>query len=173
MPEAAHIISELDSYTEASPSGTGIRILLLGKLPGIYRRRGTIELYEDRRFLTLTGHTFPEAPEDIEPRQAELSGLYQRIFANENPNLRKENAVGGVGNASKLPCLTRQCSIKPWLPKTAPPSAATTQAIRRCGKAQAQSTAASLRLILPSSCCCCTGPTMIAWQLTGCFAAPG
>jgi primase-polymerase (primpol)-like protein len=36
--EARRIISALDSYAETSPSGTGVRILLEGKLPGAFAR---------------------------------------------------------------------------------------------------------------------------------------
>lgn len=56
---------------------------------------------EDRRFLTLTGHHFANTPEDIEPRQAELSSLYQRIFTQERSNHRLEN-TGCVGAGQRL-----------------------------------------------------------------------
>jgi putative DNA primase/helicase len=94
--EAKQMVSALGSYTETSPSGTGIRILLAGTLPGPYRRRGTIEMYEDRRFLTLTGHIFPTMPEDVQHRQAEVSALYQRLFAQEDRKPTPEN-TGGWG----------------------------------------------------------------------------
>jgi putative DNA primase/helicase len=57
LPHAEHFIRTLRSYTEISPSGTGIRILARGVLPADGRKdqeRG-IEFYDNRRFLTLTG----------------------------------------------------------------------------------------------------------------------
>ena len=71
---AADIVSRINSYTERSPSGTGLRILLRGKLPeglspkGGGRKKtrvgpdgkGAIEVYDKLRFLTITGHSLGE-----------------------------------------------------------------------------------------------------------------
>lgn len=94
--DTAHqIISTLNSYTEISPSGTGIRIMLDGKLPGGFRRRGSIEMYEDMRYLTLTGHKVPNTPSDIQSRHRELYGLYHHVFALERQQPTTENTGGG------------------------------------------------------------------------------
>jgi putative DNA primase/helicase len=56
-PWAHDIIARLASYTEVSPSGTGIRILVRGALPPGRRKddaRG-IEMYDADRYVTLTG----------------------------------------------------------------------------------------------------------------------
>ncbi len=100
--EAKRIITALNSYAESSPSGTGIRILLEGKLPGAFRRRGTIELYEDLRYLTLTGHTLADAPNDIKPRHRELYGLYHRIFQLDSREQVQENTGGGSGKGPRF-----------------------------------------------------------------------
>jgi len=42
---AREIIHELDSYTEVSPSGTGVHILLSAMLPDGRNRKGPIEIY--------------------------------------------------------------------------------------------------------------------------------
>jgi primase-polymerase (primpol)-like protein len=55
-PWAQAIVDKLDSYTEVTPSGTGLRVFLYGKLPLKGRKRGNVEMYNDGRFLTLTGH---------------------------------------------------------------------------------------------------------------------
>ncbi len=94
---AGRIVSSINSYTEISPSGTGLRIMLERVLPGQFRRKGSLELYEDMRYLTLTGHTLPTTPKDIQPRHRELSGLYQRIFHLDSRNLERENTGGGSG----------------------------------------------------------------------------
>ena len=52
---AMWVMEQLASYTEVSPSGTGLRIILRGKLPPQGRRKGTFEVYESGRFLTITG----------------------------------------------------------------------------------------------------------------------
>ena len=52
-PQAAEIVQSLNSYTELSPSGTGLHILSYGQLPG----KGihtAIEMYGQDRFTTIT-----------------------------------------------------------------------------------------------------------------------
>jgi primase-polymerase (primpol)-like protein len=58
---AQGVINRLQSYTEITPteitpSGTGIRIIVKGKLPPGGRKKGNFEVYESGRFVTLTGH---------------------------------------------------------------------------------------------------------------------
>lgn len=58
--EAYDVMKSLGSYTEASPSGTGIHIIGRGKFMDDQRagiRRGNIEIYTSGRFLTMTGET--------------------------------------------------------------------------------------------------------------------
>jgi len=57
---AWEIVNEMNSYTERSPSGTGLRILARGKLPGTGHKRGNIEVYDRGRYLTVTGQVVPE-----------------------------------------------------------------------------------------------------------------
>ncbi len=44
------------AYCEKSPSGNGMRLFMRGSLPAGRRKSGTLEIYEDVRFLTVTGH---------------------------------------------------------------------------------------------------------------------
>ena len=82
---ATGIISLLDSYTEISPSGTGIRIFCKGqpRPKGSNRRKGDIEIYDcnSPRYLTVTGWHLDGTPLAIEPRQIELGRLYGQVFA--------------------------------------------------------------------------------------------
>ncbi len=43
------------AYCELSPSGTGVRLFIRGILPGTGRKSGSLEIYDDKRFLTVTG----------------------------------------------------------------------------------------------------------------------
>lgn len=80
-PEAAAIVAALDSYADASPSGTGVHVLVEGHLPsGTGRRHGEIEVYSAGRYITMTGHRLPNSPVDIQPRQEALEQLYIEIF---------------------------------------------------------------------------------------------
>lgn len=49
------------AYCEMSPSNTGLRLFIKG-MPlsdEVKRKHGGLEIYDDRRFLTVTGHVVP------------------------------------------------------------------------------------------------------------------
>lgn len=50
------IAQRFSSYTERSPSDTGIHIIVKAKLPGGGRKKGPIEIYDRTRYFTITGH---------------------------------------------------------------------------------------------------------------------
>jgi putative DNA primase/helicase len=55
-PQARHWVAHFASYTELSPSGTGIRIFIEGALDGLTgRKTGNTECYDRDRFLSVTG----------------------------------------------------------------------------------------------------------------------
>jgi primase-polymerase (primpol)-like protein len=62
-----------ESYSERSPSGQGLHIIVRGKVPS-GRRRDCVEVYSSRRFFTMTGDIYHDAP--IADRQAELDKLF-------------------------------------------------------------------------------------------------
>jgi primase-polymerase (primpol)-like protein len=54
-PWAHDIIDRLDSYTELSPSGTGIRIFVTAHFRSSSNRKGGVEIYAKGRYFTVTG----------------------------------------------------------------------------------------------------------------------
>ena len=58
-PRVANYVARLNSYTEITPSGTGLRVIVRAKLPPIGRKNGPFECYDDKRFVTITGTIFP------------------------------------------------------------------------------------------------------------------
>ncbi len=80
-PQAQDIIKLLDSYTETTPSGEGIRIICMGKLPEGKRRRGNIEAYDNGRYLTITGQRLPSACDYIAVRRQELKTFHTKYLA--------------------------------------------------------------------------------------------
>ena len=58
-PWAREIIAAAGSYTELSPSGTGVRIFVKGKMPSGDCKTGDVEMYCDKRYLTTTGIPVP------------------------------------------------------------------------------------------------------------------
>jgi len=86
-PQAARIIALLDSYTEVSPSGTGLHIIVRGYLPPGPRRKGDVEMYDTARYFTITGHVWRNY-RIIQPRQAELEHLHTHLFGHPDPSPR-------------------------------------------------------------------------------------
>lgn len=71
------ILDQLRSYSEVSPSGRGIKIIIKGKLPPGKRRRGKVEMYDQGRFFTITGDRFDEYPWSIFERSEQLAALHE------------------------------------------------------------------------------------------------
>jgi len=78
-PWAAAIVDRLDSYTEVSPSGTGIHVLVEGELPPGRNRRGDVEMYDRDRFFTVTGAHLPETPDTVARRQDALLAVHHEF----------------------------------------------------------------------------------------------
>ena len=58
-PQAQEIVGNLDSYTEISPSGTGIHIFVIAPGADIMRHRKKdffVEIYKEGRYFTVTGN---------------------------------------------------------------------------------------------------------------------
>lgn len=83
-PWAMDVIKQIDSYTEVSPSGRGIRIFAYGdKLPEHGRKRGAVEIYESGRYLTVTGHHLSETPTSIMQRPEEILAFHKQYFGTD------------------------------------------------------------------------------------------
>jgi primase/DNA polymerase family protein/uncharacterized protein DUF3987 len=70
------VFREFDSYSELSPSGSGLHIIVKGQLPQ-GRRRAFIELYSNERYMTMTGNVFNAKP--IVDRQELLNLLWDQM----------------------------------------------------------------------------------------------
>lgn len=101
-PWAQEIIDRMASYTEISPSGTGVHIWVIGKLPPGRRRKGNFEAYDSDRYLTLTGDHLEGTPLTIEPCQVELETLHGEIFG--KPREPKATSTKSTGRVPDGPC---------------------------------------------------------------------
>jgi putative DNA primase/helicase len=103
-PWAQAIVAKMNSYTELSPSGNGLHIIVKGKLPkGLGNRTGQIEIYSRSRYFTMTGKHFPGTPRTIEHRQSELVGLHTEIFGKpEEHTPQPTSDVGFCGSDTEL-----------------------------------------------------------------------
>src|SRR5215216_2348590 len=77
---AQEIIEELDSYTEISPSGTGVHVLVRAELPEGRNRKGMFEAYDRERYFTVTGRHLSSTLRSIEGRQEQLERVAQCVF---------------------------------------------------------------------------------------------
>lgn len=107
-PWALEIIHEFNSYTEISPSGSGVHIIVKAKLPKDGSKSSNIEMYNSKRFFTVTGNVL-EGYNKIENRQEEVDELYRKVFGSRkstvgdnitvSPTLKDENLIEMAGNA--------------------------------------------------------------------------
>jgi len=98
---AKHILDRLKSYSEVSPSGTGIKVFLKGKLPAnakhdVRYQTGSVEVYDSGRYFTVTGEHVPGTLSKIEDRQVELTAVYSDVFG------QVESTPAPVSAVSKL-----------------------------------------------------------------------
>jgi primase-polymerase (primpol)-like protein len=90
------IVDSVNSYTEVSPSETGVKIFARGKLPAeghkktlpdverIVEKQPAVEMYDSGRYFTVTGQHLAGTPTTIEDRSAELKALHARLFGHTN-----------------------------------------------------------------------------------------
>jgi hypothetical protein len=79
QPWADEVLLLFESYTELSPSGKGIHIIVRGSLPGPGRNQRPFETYDQARFFTFTGQVM-EGLDVIHERSGELEAFYRSHF---------------------------------------------------------------------------------------------
>ena len=111
-PWALEVLWALHSYTEITPSATGLRVFVRGTLPPGGRHKGDFEVYSSGRFLTVTGWTVkcagggdycltdncgPDALPIIEERTAALAQLHESVFGPPEPTQQRPAPVPYTG----------------------------------------------------------------------------
>lgn len=105
-PWAQEIVTLLGTYTEYSPSGTGVHCIAQATLPGKGVKRGAVELYACERFFTMTGRQLPGTPAEIDPRQVAVETLLAQIMP-----ARPERAPKAPKVPAELPTLDDQALL--------------------------------------------------------------
>ena len=89
---ARQVVERLNSYTEVSPSGGGVKVFVRARKPGARCRKpyhdGEVEMYDSARFFTVTGRRLPDVSAGVEARQDELVALYQEVFGPNGEAIR-------------------------------------------------------------------------------------
>lgn len=110
---ALEIVNLCETYTEASPSGRGVRLFALGK-PGKAVKRGNVEIYGNKRYLTVTGNHLGDTPLDIKPAPWTLAALEARVAAME-PARAESAPVDGTARMAAYPAGTADAELRELL----------------------------------------------------------
>jgi putative DNA primase/helicase len=103
-PEARAIIRRLNSYTEVSPTGTGVHIFAYGSIPeGRNFQAHHVEMYDrhSNRYMTLTGLHLDGTPATVNDRAAEITALYTKWDAESVRRKGRTSHSGGGAAASE------------------------------------------------------------------------
>lgn len=80
-PWALRYIDPLVTYTELSPSGAGFHLFTHASISGEGKKFGPIEMYQEKRFLTITGQHVDGSPLTVENRQEAVTRMHEEISA--------------------------------------------------------------------------------------------
>jgi primase-polymerase (primpol)-like protein len=86
---ATAIVDAFASYTEFSPSGTGLHIIGRGSVPPGGNRQGAIELYSVARYFTMTGRPYPGCSPTIRGVQKPLDALHRELFHTDDLTMER------------------------------------------------------------------------------------
>ncbi len=115
VPSPEKLVELLGSYTEKSPSATGVKVFIKGHLPPGGNRKNAdadgndakipgIEMYASGRYFTVTGQRLPSSPSTIAEVNGKLKHLHKFIFgeqAKEKENISQPSKRGKKGRRKK------------------------------------------------------------------------
>jgi hypothetical protein len=90
MDRQIKIHTEMESYSERSPSGKGLHIIVKGRVDA-GRKRSFIEVYSSQRYATFTGDVYTNKP--IADQQDKLIQLWQQMGGHANTTIYSGNPI--------------------------------------------------------------------------------
>lgn len=97
---------DMATYAEISPSGRGVKGIAIGKLPGSGINAGSVELYDQGRYFTITGRRLDGHPAEPQPVNGALDRLY--AFAQQQQALREATQEEKRQRAYAVAALTKE-----------------------------------------------------------------
>ena len=100
-PDVAGLVLTLDSYTEHSPSGTGLHVIVRAE-HGKGRRTsktswgGEFEVYDRTRYFAFTGHHVTGQPTTVNDRQRELEEVLAEVWPPQPATVAAPRSTGTV-----------------------------------------------------------------------------
>lgn len=82
--EANRMLKRLNSYTEISPSGKGVKCLIRANKPDAKFTSTGLQVYSKGRYLTLTGQSLKKVSQAVEDRQQELEDICREHFGDDS-----------------------------------------------------------------------------------------
>ena len=91
-PLATEVVARFATYTEVSPSGTGVKAFGFAQFPAGWEERDgpknkvslpdgqDIEVYDSGRYFVVTGNRVPDTPDDVADCQDKLDWLLETYF---------------------------------------------------------------------------------------------
>jgi hypothetical protein len=110
-PWATNLVNRAGSYTEITPSGTGLRIIGYGTGQEVQRKHSkingivSVETYrQTTRYITITGNPLPGAPAQLCNIDAVIEAVVAELDANKKANKKKPKAAkaDGEGDDDKV-----------------------------------------------------------------------
>ena len=100
---AQTILDKAPSYTEISPSGSGLHIFFRGVMPGKGNKNSTsgVEMYASARYFTMTGNRLEGTPDTIADGAAALPWIHENYIAK-----KKADRKAKVKKAARAVSLT-------------------------------------------------------------------
>ena len=89
-------VERFNSYTEVSPSGTGLHILCRGKLPGEAVKRPRGEMYDRARYFTITGNPWDGLAKPLRDAQEAVTALYEELQAETRKAAERPTGTHGA-----------------------------------------------------------------------------
>lgn len=110
--QASRILKAFTTYSEISPSNTGVKFICRAKLPGKGKAKNGIEIYDEGRFFTLTGGKLgsidgKKLDSTINERQNQITELYNWVAGGkqkadgQNPPGWQDKLIKGVAQGSR------------------------------------------------------------------------
>ncbi|MCI8855688.1 MAG: nucleoside triphosphatase [Clostridiaceae bacterium] len=105
-PAALEAVERLNSYTEYSPSGTGLHIYVRGKIPVNGRKGGAREMYQAKRYFTVTGKPFGDV-RPLADRSKEIVELFAEWFPDKSAPMPQKSTSSAPIDLSDAELITK------------------------------------------------------------------
>ena len=102
---ADELLEDVRTFTEISPSGTGLHLYGLGFVPDGGNRGdvpdapGHVEMYDSGRFFTVTGARVDGTPDDVEQVNDGIDDVHAEYIRDDEPDTNSSKAAGDGGVA--------------------------------------------------------------------------